>query len=67
MNKRGYVSLGGFNITSGSEGLKDKAVAGNPSVTRLTQSSCIEENPSGIPIIDERNMLITSPILDEII
>ena len=61
------MSLGGFNMTSGSEGLKDKAVAGSPSVTKLTQSSYMEENPSGIPMIDERNILITSPMLDEII
>lgn len=31
--------LGGFFITSLSGGLKDKAVAGNPSVTKLTQRS----------------------------
>lgn len=32
-------SLGGFFMHSGSDGLKDKAVAGKPSVTRLTQSN----------------------------
>jgi len=61
------VSLGGLNITSGSVGLKLKAVAGGPSVTRLTQRSWIEENPSGIPKTEERKMETTSPMLDEII
>ena len=34
-----YVSLGGLYMTSGSEGLKLRAVAGRPSVTRFTQRS----------------------------
>ena len=59
--------LGGFYMTSGSGGLKDRAVAGNPSVTKLTQSNWIELNPSGIPNIDEVNMDTTSPMLEEII
>lgn len=33
------VSLGSLSITSGSAGLNDKAVAGKPSVTKLTQRS----------------------------
>ena len=36
-------------MLSGSEGLKDKAVAGRPSVTKLTHNNYIELNPSGIP------------------
>lgn len=31
--------LGGFFITSGSGGLKERAVAGKPSVTKLTHKS----------------------------
>lgn len=31
--------LGGFNITSVSGGLKDKAVAGRPSVAKFTHKS----------------------------
>lgn len=31
--------LGGLFMTFGSTGLKDKAVAGNPSVTKLTHKS----------------------------
>ncbi len=52
---------------SGSEGLKLSAVAGSPSVTRLTHRSWMELNPSGMPIIDDVKMLTTSPMLDEII
>ena len=62
-----YTSLGSFFSTSGSLGLNDKAVAGRPSVTRLTHKSWIDEKPSGKPIIVEVKILITSPILDEII
>lgn len=59
--------LGGFFITSGSGGLNDKAVAGSPSVTRLTHNNYIELNPSGIPSIDDVKMETTSPIFEEII
>jgi len=52
---------------SGSAGLNDKAVAGNPSVTRFTHNNYTELNPSGIPRIELKNILTTSPILDEII
>ena len=52
---------------SGSGGLKERAVAGRPSVTKLTQRSWMELNPSGMPRIDVRKMETTSPILDEII
>lgn len=68
---------GGLSIRSGSGGLKDKAVAGNPSVTKLTyvvitimikitQSNYMELKASGSPIKELRKMLTTSPILDEI-
>lgn len=59
--------LGGFYITSGSGGLKDKAVAGNPSVTKLTHNNYIELNPSGIPNNDDVKIETTSPIFEEII
>lgn len=59
--------LGGFFITSGSGGLNERAVAGNPSVTRLTQRSWIELNPSGIPNIDEVKIETTSPMFEDII
>jgi len=61
------VSLGGLVITSGSGGLKLKAVAGSPSVTRLTHNNWIELKPSGTPSKDVMKMLTTSPILEEII
>ena len=66
MNFLNYYFLGGFFMTSGSGGLKDKAVAGRPSVTKLTQSNYTELNPSGIPIMEERKMETTSPMLLEI-
>ena len=53
-------------MTSGSEGLKESAVAGRPSVTRFTQRSWMEEKPSGSPMIEETKMEMTSPMLDEI-
>ncbi len=54
-------------MVSGSGGLKGRAVAGKPSVTRLTQSSWIELKPSGIPRIEDSRILTTSPMLEEII
>jgi len=50
-----------------SGGLKPKAVAGGPSVTRLTQRSCTGIRPSGIPKADVRNIDATSPMFEEII
>jgi len=58
--------LGGFFMMSLSGGLKPRAVAGGPSVTRLTQRSYTEVNPSGTPNIAVMKILATSPILDEI-
>ena len=53
-------------MPSGSGGLKLRAVAGSPSVTRLTQSNWIELKPSGTPRTEVRKMLTTSPILEDI-
>ena len=53
-------------MTSLSGGLNPRAVAGDPSVTKLTQRSCTEENPSGIPKIAVKKIENTSPIFDEI-
>jgi len=66
-NDETYTSLGYFFKTSGSLGLNDKAVAGRPSVTKFTQRSYMEENPSGRPIIVEVKILMTSPMFEEII
>jgi len=62
-----YCLLGGLFMISGSGGLKERAVAGKPSVTRLTQRSWMELKPSGIPKTEETKILTTSPILEEII
>lgn len=56
--------LGDFFMMSGSAGLNDKAVAGNPSVTRFTHSNYTELKPSGIPRIELKNILTTSPMLE---
>ena len=61
-----YCFLGGTFIIFGSGGLKERAVAGKPSVTRLTQRSWMELKPSGIPKIDDKKILTTSPIFEEI-
>ena len=49
-----------------SGGLNPKAVAGGPSVTRLTQRSWTGIRPSGIPKAAVKNMEATSPIFEEI-
>ena len=41
--------LGGLSMMSRSGGLKPRAVAGRPSVTRFTHSSCTGIRASGIP------------------
>ena len=41
--------LGGFSMMSKSGGLKPNAVAGRPSVTRLTHRSCTGMRASGRP------------------
>lgn len=43
------LERGGLRMMSLSAGLKPSAVAGGPSVTRLTQSSCTGIRPSGMP------------------
>ena len=41
--------LGGLSMMSRSGGLKPSAVAGRPSVTRFTHSSCTGMSASGMP------------------
>ena len=48
---------GGLFMMSLSGGLKPRAVAGRPSVTRLTHNNCTGINASGIPRAAVRNML----------
>lgn len=57
--------LGGFFMASMSGGLKDSAVAGGPSVTRFTQSSCTGIKPSGMPNAAVKKIDATSPMLEE--
>ena len=57
---------GGLVMMSGSGGLNPRAVAGGPSVTRLTQRSWTGMSPSGRPSAAVRKMEATSPTLDEI-
>lgn len=49
-----------------SGGLNPNAVAGGPSVTRLTHKSWTGMSPSGMPNAAVRNIDATSPILEEI-
>lgn len=51
---------GGRDMMSRSGGLKPRAVAGNPSVTRLTHSSWTGISASGIPNAAVRKMLQTT-------
>jgi hypothetical protein len=44
-----FALRGGRSIMSKSGGLKPRAVAGKPSVTKLTQSNCTGINDSGKP------------------
>ena len=52
---------------SRSGGLKPKAVAGGPSVTKFTQRSCTGIKPSGKPNAAVKKIDATSPIFDDII
>lgn len=54
---------GRARMTSSSALLNDKAVAGNPSVTKLTHSSCTGESVDGKPSVAAVTMATTSPIL----
>ena len=51
---------------SGSGLLNPKAVAGSPSVTKLTQSSWTGISASGIPIAAVKKIQATSPMFEEI-
>jgi hypothetical protein len=51
--------LGAFSIMSKSGGLKPSAVAGRPSVTRLTHSSCTGIRDSGRPKAAVKKMQTT--------
>jgi hypothetical protein len=55
--------LGFCSMTSGDGGLKPNAVAGGPSVTRLTQSKCIALRGSGKPQIADSSIAAISPML----
>ena len=60
------VLLRGFrSITSLSGGSKPSAMAGNPSVTRLISKIWMGSSGTGIPISIARNMVTTSPMLQE--
>ena len=48
---------GGFFIMSRSGGLKPRAVAGKPSVTKLTHNNCTGIKASGIPRAAVRKIL----------
>lgn len=49
-----------------SAGLKPRAVAGGPSVTKFTHRSCTGIIHSGIPNAAVKNMDITSPTFEDI-
>merc|ERR1719419_887766 len=56
---------GGLPMMSRSGGLKPRAVAGRPSVTRLTHSSWTGIRASGRPRAAVRKIQTTSPTLEE--
>lgn len=58
--------LGAFFMISLSGGLNPKAVAGGPSVTKLTQRSCTGIKPSGMPKAAVKNIHATSPMFEDI-
>lgn len=53
-------------MASGSGGLKPRAVAGGPSVTRLTHSKCRGVKGSGSPKRVAKKIVAISPMLQEI-
>ena len=53
-----------LSIISKSGGLKESAVAGKPSVTKLTQRSWTGIRASGTPNAAAKKMETTSPILE---
>jgi hypothetical protein len=54
-----FGERGVFSIMSRSGGLKPSAVAGRPSVTRFTQSSCTGMSDSGRPNAAVKKMQTT--------
>jgi hypothetical protein len=54
-----FAERGGFSIMSRSGGLKPKAVAGRPSVTKLTHKSWTGINASGMPNAATMKILTT--------
>ena len=61
VNQNKKLSL---SIISKSGGLKESAVAGKPSVTKLTQRSWTGIRASGTPNAAAKKMETTSPILE---
>ena len=61
-----WTYLGGLVMMSKSGGLKPKAVAGKPSVTKLTHKSWTGIKASGRPRAAVKKMETTSPMLEEI-
>ena len=57
--------LGFYRITSLSGGLKPRAVAGKPSVTRFTHKSYTELKDSGMPSAAVKKIEATSPMFEE--
>lgn len=63
-NNQGVISdslalLGGFSMMSKSGGLKPSAVAGKPSVTKLTHNNCTGISASGNPKAAVKKMQTT--------
>jgi hypothetical protein len=58
-----FALRGGFSMMSMSGGLNPSAVAGRPSVTKFTHSSCTGMRASGIPRAAVKNMLQSKNIL----
>ena len=52
-------------MMSASGALKPRAVAGRPSVTRFTHSSCTGFSVSGMPSKAAKKMATTSPMLED--
>jgi hypothetical protein len=60
------LGRGGCFIKPGTGGLNPSAVAGGPSVTRLTKSKCIAVKGSGTPDNVANRIAMISPILQDI-
>lgn len=61
-----FEGLGFSFIELGEGGLKPRAVAGGPSVTRFTHNRCIAVRGSGNPKSVAKKMAHISPMLQEI-